>query len=168
MLRNLALKSNKLTISHLKKLNNIAHSEKFLHKIKILDKRYADFENFLEDLEITLNSKIAIPGKMLNLQDKIFEGITNRLDCLYEIKNIAIRIYLESQKKPKYFLTLSKSINLYFSKFLNHPLEIAMAFAVYGIAFNSWIEDNEDMDKTMAVIGNTFDYYNRFKSYIAK
>ena len=65
-------------------------------------------------------------------------------------------------------MTLSKSINLYFSKFLNNPFEIAMAFAVYGIAFNSWIEDNEDMDKTMAVIGNTFDYYNRFKSYIAK
>ena len=168
MLGNLALKPNKLTIPHLKKLNNIAHSEKFFQKIKVLDKQYSDFEKFLHDLEILLNSKIAIPNKNLNLQDKIFEGITNRLDFLYDIKNIAIRIYLESQKNPKYFLTLSKSINLYFAKFLNNPFEIAMAFTVYGIAFNTWIEDNEDMDKTMAIVGNTFDYFNRFKSYIVK
>ncbi len=168
MLGNLALKPNKLTIPHLKKLNKIAHSEKFFQKIKVLDKQYSDFEKFLHDLEILLNSKIAIPNKNLNLQDKIFEGITNRLDCLYDIKNIAIRIYLESQKNPKYFLTLSKSINLYFAKFLNNPFEIAMAFTVYGISFNTWIEDNEDRDKTMAIVGNTFDYFNRFKSYIVK
>ncbi len=161
-------KEQNLNKINLQKLNKIAHLKSFPSKIKSISSEYQDLNIFIKDFENFISSKIKIPSKDLSLQDKIFEGIINRLDFLNDYKNITLRIYLESQKKPKYFLNLSKYINNYFNLFLNSNVEKITSNIIYLYAFNVWIEDNNSMDKTMASIGNAFDNLNKLKSFIRK
>ncbi len=161
-------KTQNLNKTNLKKLNNIAHLKSFTSKIKLINSEYQDFNIFIKDFEYFISTELKTPSKDLSLQDKIFEGIINRLDFLNDYKNITLRIYLESQKKPKYFLNLSKNINYYFSLFLNSHIEKTVSNIIYLYAFNVWIEDNNSMDKTMASIGNAFDNINKVKSFIRK
>ena len=161
-------KTQSLNKTNLKKLNTIAHLKSFPSKIKLISSEYQDFNIFVKDFENFVSTELKIPSKDLSLQDKIFEGIINRLDFLNDYKNITLRIYLESQKKPKYFLNLSKNINNYFNLFLNSHIEKITSNIIYLYAFNVWIEDNNSMDKTMASIGNVFDNLNKLKSFMIK
>ena len=161
-------KTQSLNKTNLKKLNTIAHLKSFPSKIKLISSEYQDFNIFVKDFENFVSTELKIPSKDLSLQDKIFEGIINRLDFLNDYKNITLRIYLESQKKPKYFLNLSKNINNYFNLFLNSNFEKITSNIIYLYAFNVWIEDNNSMDKTMASIGNVFDNLNKLKSFMIK
>ena len=161
-------KTYNLNKTNLKKLNNVAHLNSFPSKIKSINHEYQDFNIFIEDFEYYISTELKIPSKNLSLQDKIFEGIINRLDVLNDYKNITLRIYLESQKTPKYFLNLSKNINNYFNLFLNSHVEKTLINIIYLYVFNVWIEDNYNMDKTMASIGSTFDNINKLKSLFKK
>ena len=161
-------KTQNLNKTNLKKLNNIAHLKSFSTKIKSISSEYQDLNIFIKDFEKFISTELKIPAKELSLQDKIFEGIINRLDFLNDYKNITLRIYLESQKKPIYFFNLSKNINNYFNLFLNTHVEKIISNIIYLYAFNVWIEDNNSMDKTMASIGNAFDNINKAKSFIRK
>ena len=161
-------KVQKLNKTNLKKVNNIAHLKSFHTKIKSINSEYDDFNIFIKDFEYFISIELKNPANDLSLEDKIFEGIVNRLDYLNNYKNIALRIYLESQKKPKYFLNLSKSINTYFNLFLNTHFEKTICNIIYVYTFNIWIEDNKSLDKTMASIGNAFENINRVKSFINK
>tara|TARA_B100000575_G_scaffold289210_1_gene290612 strand:- start:1146 stop:1643 length:498 start_codon:yes stop_codon:yes gene_type:complete len=161
-------KTNNLNRTNLKKLNTVAHLKSFSNKIKSINTEYQDFNIFIRDFEFFISTELKIPSRDLSLQDKIFEGIVNRLDFLNDYKNIALRIYLESQKKPKYFFNLSKNINEYFNLFLNSNIEKTITNIIYIYSFNVWIEDNNSMDKTMASIGNAFDNINKVKSIISK
>ena len=146
----------------------MAHLKSFSSKIKSISSDYQDLNIFIKDFENFIATELKIPSKDLSTQDKIFEGIINRLDFLNDYKNITLRIYLESQKKPKYFLSLSKNINNYFNLFLNSHVEKIISNIIYLYAFNVWIEVNNSMDKTMASIGNAFDNINKVKSFIKK
>ena len=161
-------KTQNLNKTNLKKLNKTAHLKSFPSKIKSISSEYQDLNIFIKDFENFISTQLKIPAKNLSLQDKIFEGIINRLDFLNDYKNLTLRIYLESQKKPKYFLNLSKNINDYFNLFLNSHIEKILSNIIYLYAFNIWIEDNNSMDKTMASIGNAFDNINKAKSFIRK
>lgn len=165
MVRN---KLQNLNNVNLKKLNAFAHLKNFPSKIKSINPEYQDFNIFIKDFEYFISTKLKIPHEDLSSQDKIFEGIVNRLDFLNDYKNITLRIYLESQKNFKYFLNLSKNINKYFNLFLNTNFEKIISNVIYLYAFNVWIEDNENMDKTMASIGHAFDNINNVKSFISK
>ena len=146
----------------------MAHLKSFPSKIKSISSDYQDLNIFIKDFENFISTELKVPSKDLSTQDKIFEGIINRLDFLNDYKNITLRIYLESQKKQKYFLNLSKNINKYFNLFLNSQVEKIISNIIYLYAFNVWIEDNNSMDKTMASIGNAFDNINKVKSFIRK
>ena len=159
-------KKQNLNKTNLKKLNSIAHLKSFYSKIKSINSEYQDFNIFIKDFENFISTELKIPAKDLSLEDKIFEGIINRLDFLNDYKNVTLRIYLESQKKPKYFLNLSKNINNYFNLFLNSQVEKIMSIIIYLYAFNVWIEDNNNMDKTMASIGNAFHNLDKVRSFI--
>ena len=161
-------KALKLNKTILKKLNNIAHLKSFHTKIKSVNSDYSDFNIFIKDFEYFISTELKTPAYDLSLEDKIFEGIVNRLDFLNKYKNITIRIYLEAQKKPKYFLILTKNINTYFNLFLNTHFEKTISNIIYVYAFNVWIEDNNSMDKTMASIGHAFENIKRVKSFISK
>ena len=93
----------------------MAHLKNFPSKIKLISSDYQDLNIFIKDFENFISTELKAPSKDLSTQDKIFEGIINRLDFLNDYKNITLRIYLESQKKPKYFFNLSKNINNYFN-----------------------------------------------------
>ena len=166
MLRKLALKNKSLNKSNLKNLNNFAHLGNFSKKLKTFKSDYENLERFIDDFEKYLETQIETPSLKLNTQDKIFEGIVNRLDVLSDFKKIVIRIYLESQKNPKLLITLNKYIHKYFSSFLKSPISLGTSYLIYVYAFNIWIEDDENMDKTMAAIGNSFDGINKIKSFI--
>ena len=158
----------KLNKTNLKKLNDISHLNSFLSKIKSINSSYINFEYFINDFEKYISNELNIPSKKLSFEDKVFEGIINRLDFLNDFKNLTLRIYLESQKKPKYFLILSKHINSYFNLFLRNRFEKTIVNFIYVYSFNIWIEDNENMDKTMAAIGNAFENIHKVKSLIQK
>ena len=147
-------------------INKIAHSSKLFTQLKKFNKDYSNFDIFIDDFEIFLADKIDIPSKDLSSQDRIFEGIILRLDYLLEYKNLVIKIYLESQKNPKYFLTINKYLTKYFKNYLKSPLEYTTAYAIYVYAFNIWIEDTNEMDKTMAAIGNSFEGLNKIKTFL--
>ncbi len=166
MLRKLALKNKSLNKSNLKNLNNFAHLGNFSKKLKTFKSDYENLERFIDDFEKYLETQIETPSLKLNTQDKIFEGIVNRLDVLLDFKKIVIRIYLESQKNPKLLITLNKYIHKYFSSFLKSPISLGTSYLIYVYAFNIWIEDDENMDKTMAAIGNSFEGINKIKSFI--
>ncbi len=166
MLRKLVLKKKALNNSNLKDLNNFAHQGNFLKRLKTFNSNYENFESFIEDFEKFLETQIDVPSSKLNSQDRIFEGIVNRLDVLSEFKKIVIRIYLESQKNPKLLITLNRYIHKYFSSFLKSPINLGTCYLIYIYAFNIWIEDDENMDKTMAAIGNSFEGINKIKSFI--
>ena len=166
MLRKLALKNKSLNKSNLKNLNNFAHLGNFSKKLKTFKSDYENLERFIDDFEKYLETQIETPSLKLNTQDKIFEGIVNRLDVLSDFKKIVIRIYLESQKNPKLLITLNKYIHKYFSSFLKSPISLGTSYLIYVYAFNIWIEDDENMDKTMAAIGNSFEGINKIKSFI--
>ena len=161
-------KALKLNKTNLKKLNNIAHLKSFHTKIKSVNSDYSDFNIFIKDFEYFISTELKTPAYDLSIEDKIFEGIINRLDFLNNYKNITLRIYLEAQKKPKYFLILAKNINNYFNLFLNTNFEKMMSNIIYVYAFNVWIEDKNSLDKTMASIGHAFESINRLKSIISK
>ena len=105
MLRKLIVnkKNQKLNKKNLKKINTIAHLNNFKSKIKTINSEYKDFNIFIKDFEYFISTELKSPAKNLSSQDKIFEGIINRLDYLNNYKNITLRIYLESQK-TKIFL----------------------------------------------------------------
>ena len=166
MLRKLALKNKVLNKSNLKDLNNFAHLGNFSKKLKSFNSDYVNLERFIEDFEKYLETQIDAPSIKLNTQDRIFEGIVNRLDVLSDFKKIAIRIYLESQKNPGLLFTLNKYIHKYFSGFLKSPISLGTSYFIYIYSFNIWIEDDENMDKTMAAIGNSFEGINKIKSFI--
>lgn len=166
MLRKLALKNKVLNKSNLKDLNNFAHLGNFSKKLKSFNSDYVNLERFIEDFEKYLETQIDAPSIKLNTQDRIFEGIVNRLDVLSNFKKIVIRIYLESQKNPKLLIILNKYIYKYFSSFLKSPINFGTSYLIYVYAFNIWIEDDENMDKTMAAIGNSFEGINKIKSFI--
>jgi hypothetical protein len=166
VLRKLALKNKSLNKSNLKNLNNFAHLGNFSKKLKTFKSDYENLERFIDDFEKYLETQIETPSLKLNTQDKIFEGIVNRLDVLSDFKKIVIRIYLESQKNPKLLITLNKYIHKYFSSFLKSPISLGTSYLIYVYAFNIWIEDDENMDKTMAAIGNSFEGINKIKSFI--
>ena len=166
MQRKLVLKNKALNKSNLKELNKFAHLGNFSKKLKAYNSNYENLESFINDFETYLETQIEIPSLRLNSQDKIFEGIINRLDALSDFKKIVIRIYLESQKKPRLLITLNKYIHKYFSGFLKSPISLGTSYLIYIYAFNIWIEDDENMDKTMAAIGNSFDGINKIKSFI--
>ena len=168
MLRKLALKNKSLNKPILNKFNNISHTNKIFSSLKSFNSNYSNFENFISDFENYLSKKIDTPPSNLNTHDKIFEGIINRLDCLSDYKNLIIKIYLESQKNPKYFFTINKFIHNYFKTFLKSPLDLAIAYLIYLYAFNVWIEDNNEMDKTMAAIGNSFENLNKIQNLFIK
>jgi len=160
------LKSKFINNNNLKDLNNFAHSDKFLKKLKSFKSDYENFEIFLDDFEKYIETQIDTPSLKLNSQDKIFEGIINRLDVLSYYKKIAIRVYLETQKNPKLLITLNKYIHKYFRGFLKSPIDLGTSYFIYFYAFNIWIEDDESMDKTMAAIGNSFEGINKIKAFI--
>tara|TARA_B100000963_G_scaffold340861_1_gene339957 strand:- start:261 stop:752 length:492 start_codon:yes stop_codon:yes gene_type:complete len=160
------LKNKILNKSNLKALNNLAHLGNFPNKLRAYNSDYKNLEMFIDDFEKYLETQIDTPSLKLNSQDKIFEGIVSRLDVLSDFKKIVIRIYLESQKNPKLLITLNKYIHKYFSGFLKSPISLATSYLIYIYAFNIWIEDDENMDKTMAAIGNSFESINKIKSFI--
>lgn len=160
------LKKKVLNKVFLSQINKIAHSSKLFTQLKKFNKDYSNFDIFIDDFEIFLADKIEIPSKDLSSQDRIFEGIILRLDYLLEYKNLVIKIYLESQKNPKYFLTINKYLTKYFKNYLKSPLEYTTAYAIYVYAFNIWIEDTNTMDKTMAAIGNSFEGLNKIKTFL--
>ena len=160
------LKKKVLNKVFLSQINKIAHSSKLFNQLKKFNKDYSNFDIFINDFEIFLADKIDIPSKDLSSQDRIFEGIILRLDYLLEYKNLVIKIYLESQKNPKYFLTINKYLTKYFKNYLKSPLEYTTAYAIYVYAFNIWIEDTNTMDKTMAAIGNSFEGLNKIKTFL--
>ena len=166
MLRKLALKNKFLNKSNLKDLNNFAHLGNFPKKLKTFKSDYENLESFINDFEKYIETQIETPSLKLNTQDRIFEGIVNRLDILSDFKKIVIRIYLESQKNPKLLITLNKYIHKYFSSFIKSPISLGTSYLIYVYAFNIWIEDDENMDKTMAAIGNSFEGINKIKSFI--
>ena len=160
------MKKKVLNKVFLSQINKIAHSSKLFTQLKKFNKDYSNFDIFIDDFEIFLADKIDIPSKDLSYQDRIFEGIILRLDYLLEYKNLVIKIYLESQKNPKYFLTINKYLTKYFKNYLKSPLEYTTAYAIYVYAFNIWIEDTNTMDKTMAAIGNSFEGLNKIKTFL--
>ena len=160
------LKKKVLNKVFLSQINKIAHSSKLFTQLKKFNKDYSNFDIFIDDFEFFLADKIDIPSKDLSSQDRIFEGIILRLDYLLEYKNLVIKIYLESQKNPKYFLTINKYLTKYFKNYLKSPLEYTTAYAIYVYAFNIWIEDTNTMDKTMAAIGNSFEGLNKIKTFL--
>ena len=160
------MKKKVLNKVFLRQINKIAHSSKLFTHLKKFNKDYSNFDIFIDDFEIFLADKIDIPSKDLSSQDRIFEGIILRLDYLLEYKNLVIKIYLESQKNPKYFLTINKYLTKYFKNYLKSPLEYTTAYAIYVYAFNIWIEDTDEMDKTMAAIGNSFEGFNKIKTFL--
>lgn len=160
------MKKKVLNKVFLSQINKIAHSSKLFTQLKKFNKDYSNFDIFIDDFEIFLADKIDIPSKDLSSQDRIFEGIILRLDYLLEYKNLVIKIYLESQKNPKYFLTINKYLTKYFKNYLKSPLEYTTAYAIYVYAFNIWIEDTNTMDKTMAAIGNSFEGLNKIKTFL--
>ena len=168
VLRKLVLTNKTLNKTSLKKLNEIAHLNSFSKKILSFDKKYNDFGLFIGDFQTFLLGNMDTPSSNLSNEDKIFEGIVSRLDALSDYKNITLKIYLESQKNPKYFLILNKYIKSFFKSFLKSPLDIAKAYFIYVYAFNIWIEDDPSMDKTMAAIGKSFEGLNRFESFFKK
>ena len=89
MLRKLALKNKALNKSNLKDLNNYAHLGNFSKKLKTFNSNYENFESFLEDFEKYLENQIEAPSSKLNSQDRIFEGIVNRLDVLSDFKRLS-------------------------------------------------------------------------------
>ena len=138
----------------------------FQKKLKTFKSDYENLESFIDDFEKYIETQIETPSLKLNTQDRIFEGIVNRLDILSDFKKIVIRIYLESQKNPKLLITLNKYIHKYFSSFIKSPISLGTSYLIYIYAFNIWIEDDENMDKTMAAIGNSFEGINKIKSFI--
>ena len=160
------MKKKVLNKAFLNQINKIAHLKTIITKLKNFNKDYSNFDVFIDDFETFLEDKIELPSKDLSSQDKIFEGIILRLDSLLEYKNLVIKIYLESQKNPKYFITINKHISRYFKSYLNSPLDFTTAYAIYVYAFNIWIEDTNSMDKTMAAIGNSFEGLNKIKTFL--
>ena len=168
VLRKLVLTNKTLNKTFLKKLNEIAHLNSFSKKISSFDNKYNDFGLFIGDFQTFLLGNMDTPSSNLSNEDKIFEGIISRLDALSDYKNISVKIYLESQKNPKYFLIMNKHIKSFFKSFLKSPLEVTKAYFIYVYAFNIWIEDDPSMDKTMAAIGKSFEGLNRFESLFKK
>ena len=168
MLRKSVLKNKELNKNFLKKLDEIAHLNSFSKKLSSFNKKYNNFSLFITEYQTYLLENMEYPPNNLSINDKIFEGIIHRLDVLSDYKNITLKIYLESQKNPKYFLIINKFIITFFKSFLKSQLDITKAYFIYIYAFNIWIEDDSSMDKTMAAIGKSFEGINKFESLFKK
>ena len=59
-------------------------------KIKSINSEYQDLNIFIKDFENFISTELKIPAKDLSLEDKIFEGIINRLDFLNDYKNVTL------------------------------------------------------------------------------
>ena len=168
MLGKLTLKNKDLNKTFLKKLNDIAHLNSFSKKLVSFDKKYEDLGLFISDYQTYLQENIEFPPSNLSVKDRIFEGIIYRLDSLSDYKNITLKIHLESQKNPKYFLIINKFILTFFKSFLKSSIDITKAYIIYIYVFNIWIEDDSNMDKTMAAIGKSFEGIDKFESLLKK
>ena len=87
-------KAQKLNKTNLKKLNNIAHLKSFHTKIKSVNSEYDDFNIFIKDFEYFISTELKTPANDLSLEDKIFEGIINRLDFLSNYKTIINLVFI--------------------------------------------------------------------------
>ena len=54
------------------------------------------------------------------------------------------------------FIQLVKTISKFFISKKIKSWEIPIALVVYSLSFNIWIEDDRNLEKTMAFIGNFF------------
>ena len=95
-------------------------------------------------------------------------SIISRLEYLNNYKKLSTMIFLQAQKNNNYFLILSKYLNEYFSTYSNNIINKAVMFSLYTISFNIWIEDNEELDKTMSFLGNSLDYLKKIKPFLNK
>lgn len=161
--------NNILTDRQLSSLNSIAHNDKFHKALIKINKDYSNFENFITSFEKYVNKKLlTIKKNKYSFDDKLFDSIITRLEILDKHKKIALRIYLESQKKNRYFLVLTKSIHEYFSHHFNSPPQTGIAIVAYVLTFNIWIEDDNDLDKTMSFLGKTIDYIKKIEPFLKK
>lgn len=154
-----------LSDKDLKSFDAIAHSKKIYSTLKKTNRDYADFGKFIHDYSIHINQKLLKTNDLPSLfEDIIFESIISRLDYLNNYKKLSLKIYLESQKNNNFFLILTKSLNSYFSHYSNNFINKGIMMSLYALSFNIWIEDNKDLDKTMAFLGNSLDYVKKIKS----
>ena len=161
--------NNILTDRQLSSLNSIAHNDKFHKALIKINKDYANFENFITSFEKYVNKKLlTIKKNKYSFDDKLFDSIITRLEILDKHKKIALRIYLESQKNNRYFLVLTKSIHEYFSRQFNTLPQTGIAIVAYVLTFNIWIEDDNDLDKTMSFLGKTIDYIKKIEPFLKK
>ena len=58
----------------------MAHLKSFPSKIKSISSDYQDLNIFIKDFENFISTELKVPSKDLSTEDKIFEGIINRLD----------------------------------------------------------------------------------------
>jgi hypothetical protein len=100
--------NNILTDRQLSSLNSIAHNDKFHKALIKINKDYSNFENFITSFEKYVNKKLlTIKKNKYPFDDKLFDSIITRLEILDKHKKIALRIYLESQKKKSLFFSFN-------------------------------------------------------------
>ena len=156
------------TAVQLKKFNLVAHKNNFLKELQKIDKKIHSLNDFSTKFETTLEKKfntIAVSSSS-NFEDIIFETIIQRLEILEAYKPIAIKLYLESQRDPKIAVIFLKTISKFFISKKIKSWEIPIALVVYGLSFNIWIEDDRNLEKTMAFIGNFFQNLGKIKSLV--
>ena len=165
------LKNNNYNLKEkdLKSIESIVDSKKFHIALKKINKDFKDFGKFINAYEYHVNKKMLNVSKNINsFEDKIFESIISRLEYLNNYKKLSTMIFLQAQKNNNYFLILSKYLNEYFSTYSNNIINKAVMFSLYTISFNIWIEDNEELDKTMSFLGNSLDYLKKIKPFLNK
>lgn len=161
--------NNILTDKQLSSINSIAHKNEFLKALIKINKDYSNFENFITSFEKYVNKKLlTIKKNKYSFEDKLFDSIITRLEILNKHKKIALRIYLESQKNNRYFLVLTKSIHEYFSHQFNRLPQTGIAIVIYALTFNTWIEDDKDLDKTMSFLGKSINYIKKIEPFLKK
>ena len=100
--------NNILTDRQLSSLNSIDHNDKFHKALIKINKDYSNFENFITSFEKYVNKKLlTIKKNKYSFDDKLFDSIITRLEILDKHKKIALRIYLESQKKKSLFFNFN-------------------------------------------------------------
>ena len=158
-----------LTKSQLKLINDNAHRSNFFISLKKIDKEFINFNNFINAYEIHINNNLLSKKNIdSNFEDTLFESIISRLEHLDNYKKITLKIYLESQKNTKYFFTLSHYLNSYFSNFTNSIFEKSLMMSLYAISFQVWIEDDNDLEKTMSFLGNSLEQIKKIKPFFKK
>lgn len=158
-------KTNLLTDKILKYLETLAHKPKLLTELKKINKKYINFEKFIQDYEEFINSELkSVEVSGNSYDDRIFELIISRLEKLNNYKKLSVRIYLEVQKNNKYLFIIYRNFNNYISKHLNSPIEKSIIYILYAFAFNTWIEDDKNLEKTMSSIGKNLNISKKILS----